>query len=139
MVRQIIFQRKLLMRAFFVCSSNSKKGELLMGNLTHVYTLQNISYSIQPSKKLLISSDFYTLFIVMNGSGKLAIDHDTIHFSEEKCILIPPNNTVSIHIQSEHLCFISYNSTLSISAIVKIHIVILQVSANDIFSLFTMS
>lgn len=106
MVRQIIFQRKLLMRAFFVLFCQFKKrGELLMGNLTHVYTLQNISYSIQPSKKLLISSDFYTLFIVMNGSGKLAIDHDTIHFSEEKCILIPPNNTVSIHIQSEHLCF----------------------------------
>ncbi len=76
-----------------------------MGNLTHVYTLQNISYAIQSSNTQLISSDFYTLFIVMSGSGKLEIDHNTIHLSEEKCILIPPNNTVNIYIQSKHLCF----------------------------------
>lgn len=76
-----------------------------MGNLTHVYTLQNISYAIQSSNTQLISSDFYTLFIVMSGSGKLEIDPNTIHLSEEKCILIPPNNTVSIHIQSKHLCY----------------------------------
>lgn len=76
-----------------------------MGNLTYFYTLQNISYAIQSLNKQQYSSGFYTLFIVMNGSGMLEIGHDTIHLIEEKCILIPPNNTVKIHIANEHLCF----------------------------------
>lgn len=76
-----------------------------MGNLTHVYTLQTISYVIQSTNKQQFNSDFYTLFIVMSGSGKLEIDHNTIHLSEEKCISIPPNNTANIRIQNEHLCF----------------------------------
>ncbi|MDM5352991.1 helix-turn-helix domain-containing protein [Lysinibacillus sphaericus] len=76
-----------------------------MGNLIQIYHLQTISYTILSAGMQSYSNTYYSLFILISGNGTLKTNHETIHLMKGKCVIIPPNSPVEIHIADETLCF----------------------------------
>ncbi len=98
-----------------------------MSSLSQIFQLQEISYSIPPAMWQLHHSNHYMLVVVISGSGKLSCNQETIHLTEEKCVLIPPNQKIDVHNNTENLCF--YQLTFKI--------IQLQESQTGCFPIFT--
>ena len=98
-----------------------------MSGLSQIFHLQEISYSIPSAMWQLHHCDHHSLVVVISGNGKLICDHETIHLTEEKCVLIPPNQKINVHNETGALCF--YHLTFKI--------IQLQEGQTGCFSMFT--
>lgn len=78
-----------------------------LSNPKILYLLNDIQYYVKSYgwQRQEQNRNQFTLFIIMDGTGKLLLNGEFVHLTEGKCIVIPANMAMQISAGKEGICF----------------------------------